>query len=78
MSFKSRLIDSTWIVVSFPHMLLQFLVRKQIMFVRKHLLMSGAQITYLLVMYRSNMTVEIRPPQTRNIAVVIGTVVSQQ
>jgi hypothetical protein len=78
MSFKSRLIDCSWIVVSFPHMLLQFLIRKQVVLVRKHFLVPRAQITNFLVVYRSNMAMQIRPAQTSNIAVVIGTIIPQQ
>lgn len=57
---------------------MQLLVCEQLMFVRKDLLMPGAQVTDLLVMNGSHMPVEVWPPQTRHIAVSIGAVVAKK
>jgi hypothetical protein len=48
------------------------------MLVCEHLLVSRAEITDLLVMYRPDVFMQIRPSQTRNITILIWTIVSQQ
>jgi hypothetical protein len=39
MAFEATLVNGSWIIVSFPHMFIQLLVRKQFMFMGKDLLM---------------------------------------
>jgi hypothetical protein len=78
MTFETALVYCSRVIISFPHMFSQLLVREQLMLVSEDLLMPGAQITNLLVMHGSHMPVEVRPPQARHIAVAIRAVVAEK
>jgi hypothetical protein len=60
MAFEARLINRSRIIVSFPHMFLQFLIGKHLVLVWKHFLVSRAQITDLLVVHSANMAMQVR------------------
>jgi hypothetical protein len=59
-------------------MLLQLLVRKQVMLVREDLLISRAEITHLLVVDSAHMAMQVRPSSNGDIAVWIRAVVVQE
>ncbi len=48
------------------------------MLMRKDLLVPSAKITHLLMVYTSDMAVQIWPPKTSSIAAWVGAIVSQQ
>ena len=78
MPLEARLINSSWIVVTELLMLPQFAKREQLVLVGEDFLMASTEITHHLGMNRFDMTVEIWPSEASNIAVLVGTVVSQK
>jgi len=78
MALETTLVDCSWIIISLRHMLLQLLIRKQVMLVREYLLISRAEITHLLVVDSAHMTMQVRPSSNGDIAVWIRAVVVQE
>jgi hypothetical protein len=77
-SLETTLILSSRVVVSISHMLLQFLVRKQVVLMGEDFLMSCAEIAHLLVVDTPYMAMQFWPCPTCNIARRLWAIVVQQ
>ena len=78
MSLETALILSARNVIAKLLVLAKVLLSEKLMFVRENLLSARAKIAHDLVMHIPDMTVQIRPAQTRRIAVAIRAVVAQE
>jgi hypothetical protein len=78
MPSETRLINCAGFVVAVSHMFGQLLIRKQVMFVRKDLLVPGAQVAHLLVVDGADMAMQVLPAKACKVALGIGAVISQE
>ena len=77
MAFETALVYRARIVISFLHVLRQLSISVEIMLMCKRLLMPGAQITDLLLVYHPDMAMQIRPTDTRHITSTFRTIILQ-
>jgi hypothetical protein len=78
MALETTLVDCTGVIVALLHMSLQLFIGKQFMLVGEHFLVSCAEVAHLLMMYTSDMSMQVRPTQTCNIAAWVRAVVPQE
>lgn len=69
MAPKTRLRNVSRLIVAMMHMLLQFSIRKELMLVCEHFLVTSAQVAHLLVVDASYMAVQVWPAETSEVAV---------
>ena len=67
-ALEARLVGSTRLVVSMPHVLLKLFLSEELMLVREHLLVPSAQVAHTLTVSGLHMTVEIRPAESSEVA----------
>jgi hypothetical protein len=77
MAFESRLVDSTWIIVSELLMFSKLTKGEQLMLVCENLLVSGAEVAHHLSVFASDMAVQIWPSEAGHIAVFVRAVIPQ-
>lgn len=77
-ALETALVDSARVVVAKLLMLLQLLLGKKFVLVRKDLLVPRAQVTHDFLVEGPHMSVQVWPAQACHVAVLIGAVVSKK
>lgn len=66
------------LAIAMAHVITELLIRIDIVFVRKHLLVPSAEIAHLLVMDGADMTVQIGPAESGKITVPVRAIIPQK
>jgi hypothetical protein len=77
-SLEPSLIHSAWVIVAKSLMFLQFLLREKLVLMREGLLVSCAQVAHNLVVYASNVAMQVWPAQACHCTLSIRTIVPQK
>ena len=75
MPLEAALIDGPWIIISELLVLTELTNRKELVLVGEDLLVSCTEIAHDFVMHALDMSVQVRPAKTGNIAILIGAIV---
>lgn len=78
MTLEARLIRRAGLVVAASHVFLEFLVREELVLVCEDSFVPRAQVAHALLVGTLDVSVQIRPAETGEIAVAIGAVVSKE
>lgn len=78
MPFESSLVNGTRFVITLAHVFAELLIREHLMLVCEHLFVPGAEVAHLFMVHGADMTMQIWPAEAGEIAVAIGTVVSEE
>ena len=78
MTFEAGLIYGPGVVITKSFMLPKFAKCEQLVFMGEDFLISCAQITHYLPMFRLDMTMQIWPPEASHIAFLVWTVVTEE
>lgn len=77
-SLETGLVHGTRLVVTFAHVLAEFLIREHLMLVCENLFVPGAEVAHLLVMHGADVAMQVWPTEAGEVAVAIGAVISQE
>jgi hypothetical protein len=77
MSFKPRLVDCSWVVVSVFLVLPKLTEGEQFVFMGEHFFVPCAKVAHHLAVLALDMAVEVRPSQTSNITIPVRAVISE-
>lgn len=78
MTLEAGLVRRAWLIIATSHMLLQFLIGKELMLMSKNLLVPRAQIAHLLMVGATDVAVQIRPAEAGKVAGIVRTIIAEK